>query len=126
MKRIPLRVLPDPAAPDVEQAAVRSADIIGQIVRTPQDRQKGVDIDEMRRGIRILDALDLAAGVLELEDADYQHLKEKTLAMQWGMVDRRLMRCINDILEATDEIDHLANDWGQQAATARDLVNRAS
>jgi len=79
------------------------ADVIRQVIRRPLDSQRGADIDELRRGIRVLDALDAAKDrVLALEDADYDHLKAKTLAMQWGLVDRRVLSFIDDVLGATE------------------------
>src|SRR5262245_4444865 len=97
MKRIQLRVLPDPrVSPDSPDFAVNLmvwAEAIRQVIRRPLDAQKGADIEEIRRGIHVYDALDAATdGVLELEDADWQHLREKTLAMQWAFVDRRIVQ----------------------------------
>lgn len=121
MKKIPLRVLPDPQAPDVAAAEIRSAELIRQVIRQPLDKQKGADIDEIRRGIRVLDALDRSHEVLELEDSDYSHLKDKLIAMQWGVVDKRLLQVVDDILEATDVVT-LNHTWDMQAAAARELV----
>jgi hypothetical protein len=104
MKRIVLRVLPDPQMPNVPQAEIRSAEVIRNVVRQPLDKQKGADIEEMRRGIHILDALDSATTLLELDEGDYDHLKEKLLAMQWGVVDKRLLQIIDDVLGATTHI----------------------
>ena len=103
MKRIALRNLPDET--QAQGSYADWADIIRQVISRPQDPQKGVDILELRAGVRVLDALGSkrAPEVLELEDADWQHLKDKTLAMPWGMVDRRLLRFVDDVLEATDE-----------------------
>jgi len=100
MKRIYLRVVPNDQPPlDV----MAWADVIRQVIRRPLDSQRGADIDELRRGIRVLDALDAAKDrVLALEDADYDHLKAKTLAMQWGLVDRRVLSFIDDVLGATE------------------------
>jgi hypothetical protein len=99
VKNIPLRVLPDPNAPDVQGAEIRSIDVIRNVVRQPKDRQAGASIEEIRRGIHILDALDAANGSLELEDADYAELRDKTMVMPWGMVDKRLLQIIDDILD---------------------------
>jgi hypothetical protein len=95
MKHIPMRELPS-----AEYGDVTSREVILQVVRRPLDPQKGADVEEMRKGIRILDALDRANGELELEDADWEHLKAKTLAMPWGMVDRRILQFIEDVIDA--------------------------
>jgi hypothetical protein len=108
MKRIYLRALPDPRFPQVgtfeyEQNVVAYRATIEQAIRNPLDRQKGATIDEMRKGIRVLDALDAATDdVLSLEDADWQHLKEKVEAMPWAIVDRRIIQFHDDVTQATD------------------------
>jgi hypothetical protein len=97
MRYIPLRTVRIENAPDFEYA-----EAIRTVIRQPLDANRGVNIDEMRRGIRILDKLDAATDILELEDADYDHLKAKVEAMQWGMVDRNLLQFIDTVLGATE------------------------
>lgn len=100
MKTIQLRTV---QATD-SSAALVYADAIRTVIRQPLDTNRGVSIDEMRKGIRILDKLDEAektnSGQLSLEDADYEHLKQKIEAMSWGMVDRHLLEFIDTVLSA--------------------------
>jgi len=97
MKYIPLRNV------EVTDGAPLSYDeVIRTVIRQPLNKDKGVDIEEMRKGIRIFDKLDASTDVLELEDADYAHLKAKVEAMQWGLVDRNLLDFIDAVLNATD------------------------
>jgi hypothetical protein len=108
MKRIALLSLPDPkfspSDPGYEANRVDYRVLCEQCIRVPLDRQSGASIDEMRRGIRVLDALDRAKDeVLELEDADWEHLVEKVKRMPWGMVDRRFIRFYDDVCLASDE-----------------------
>src|SRR5580765_4847072 len=100
MKRIPLSVI---AATDTS-APLDYAEAIRTVIRQPLDQSRGVNIEEMRKGIRILDKLDASKDVLELEDADWDHLKTKVEAMQWGMVDRHLLEFIDAVLTAGDPI----------------------
>ncbi|HYW86332.1 MAG TPA: hypothetical protein VFB50_01070 [Chloroflexota bacterium] len=115
MKRIRLLSLPDPrfavGDPQYEANRVDYRAIIEQAIRMPLDRNVGATIDEMRKGIRVLDALDAATAigaetdaVLELEDADWEHLKHKVEKMPWVMVDRRLVQFYDDIIGATDAV----------------------
>lgn len=97
MRHIPLRSLDDPRG---ELATVSTAEVIRNVVRAPLDRQRGADIEEIRRGIRILDAVDAANGSVELEDADWDHLCEKARVTTWGLVDKRLLVVIEDIFGA--------------------------
>jgi hypothetical protein len=91
MKRIPLRVQED----------LDWAQIMREVIRRPLDPKSGADIEEIRRGVRVLDALDHANGTLELEDADYEHLKQKTLVMPWAMIDKRILEFVDDVTGAT-------------------------
>lgn len=102
MKHIPLRQLPGD-----DGAVIDWHDVIRQVIRRPLDPQKGVDIDEMRRGIRVLDALDrCASDVFDLEDADWQHLCAKTQVMPWAIVDRRILQFIDDVTGASELVPH--------------------
>jgi hypothetical protein len=100
VKAIRLRDLP--AGPTTVEGELEWAEIIRQVIRKPLDPQKGVEIDEMRKSIRVLDALAKSNGVLELEDADWEHLKTKTLAMQWGVIDSRIVQFVDEVVMATE------------------------
>ena len=129
MKRIALRVLPDPHLPNQATTAIATETIIRDVIRQPKDRQNGATIDEIRRGIRILNALDLALEtperVLVLEDADYAELREKTLATKWFLIDQRMLSIIESILDAQETLtlnDQHAADWALAAAHAVDQL----
>jgi hypothetical protein len=99
MKYIPLREL---AGESEEIPAMNYQAVLREVTRHPLDPRQGIDIAEMRQSLRVLDAIDAANGTLELEDADYQHLKQKLLAMPWGMVDRRILQLVDEVLAADD------------------------
>lgn len=96
MRHIPLRTIPTDGEP------FAYADAIRMVIRQPLDPKAGVGIEEMRKGIRILDRLDASTDALDLEDADYDHLRAKVEAMSWGMVDRNLMAFIDTVLGASE------------------------
>jgi len=109
MRRILLRVIPDsktpyPSDPGYEANLADYRNMIESAIKVPMDRNTGATIEEMRRGIRVLDALDATPpeGVLELEDADWDHLKQKVVKMPWGYVDRRFVQFYDDIMQATE------------------------
>ena len=110
MKRIALLSVPDPrfpspSDPGYENNRVDYRNLIEGAVRVPLDPQKGADIAEMRKGIRILDALDQARDdVLALEDADWEFLKTKVEKMPWNVTDRRFIQFYDDIMGATDAV----------------------
>jgi hypothetical protein len=96
MKHIKLEVLGSADDPPI----VDYAQLLRDAVRKPLNQQQGADIAEMRQSIRVLDALDSANGVLELEDADWRHLKEKLAAMPWAVIDRRIVQLVEDVENA--------------------------
>lgn len=98
MKHIPLRTIQGPDG----TVSLAYNEVIRTVIRQPLDSQKGVSIDEMRKGIRIFDKLDESKDTLELEDADYDHLKAKVEGMQWGIVDRDLLDFIDTVLNASE------------------------
>lgn len=92
MKIIELKRLgPEPVVDYVE--------VFGNVIRRPLNPQTGADISEMRQSLRVLDALDKANGYLELEDADWEHLKLKLHAQPWNVIDQR-------IIDLVDEVDN--------------------
>jgi len=108
MKRIFLAVIPDPNLspddPNYKDNIIDFSSLVKQVVRTPLDKAAGADIVEIRRGVRVLDALDKEEGsILELEDADWEYLKRKVEKMTWVVVDRRFAQFYDDVMEATDE-----------------------
>ena len=105
MKRIALLVLTvdRPGDPQFNIPRVEYRLLVEAAARMPLDPQKGADIAEMRKGIRILDALDQARDdVLALEDADWEFLKTKVDKMPWAGTDRRFVRFYDDIMQATE------------------------
>lgn len=91
-----------PPGPSTVEGDIEWADVVRQVMRRPKDPSRGVEIDEMRKSIRVLDALDKSNGVLQLEDADWEYLREKTLAMQWGVIDSRIVKFTDDVFNATE------------------------
>lgn len=96
MKRIELKTLPG----EGQFPEIRYSDVLKEVIRRPLDPQKGADIPEMRQSIRVLDAIDRSNGVLELEDSDWEHLKQKTLAMPWNVIDKRIVQLVDDVSSA--------------------------
>ena len=96
MKHVPLHTLESTdGGPAIDYATV-----LREVVKRPLNPREGATIDEMRQGIRLLDALDSANGTLDLEDSDYANLKAKLLAMPWNLIDRRLVQLVDDVLGA--------------------------
>ena len=70
------------------------------ILATPEDRQAGATVEEMRSAIRVLDALDALdenAKVLELEDADYSYLQNRVENARFAMVHPAIVQFVDDV-----------------------------
>lgn len=100
MKAIRLRTV-SPGPTDLE-GDLEWAEIVKQVIRKPLNPERGVEIEEMRKSIKILDILDKSNGVLELEDADWEHLRDKTVKMQWGVIDSRIIKFVDEVMMATE------------------------
>ena len=93
MKQIDLSKLPP-----FENVNIK--DVLKQVCE--QSPQKVLSIDEMRRRIHIMDALDKAddQGMLTLEDADHQVLLEAVTTFPWNRAHRSLVAMIDAITSA--------------------------
>lgn len=70
-------------------------------VRAPMG-ERGMDIEEMRKSIRVMDVLEKSESGkwIDLEDADYEHLKQKVGAMRWTMAHRFIVQFVDDVNNA--------------------------
>lgn len=75
----------------VANKSVTYKDIIVNCVNSVDPKSNGLTVAEMRKRIRILDACEKATEVIELEDNDFNLLKEIINNMRWGIVDRELL-----------------------------------
>lgn len=75
-----------------------------EVIRQPINAQMGADFEELRRGIRLLKAIDgkKAGDVLALEDADWEHLCAKLKGNRWTVIDERILRFVESVLNAAD------------------------
>ncbi len=75
-------------------------------MRTPMNVQQGADVEEIRKSIRILDALDKTdkeAEFLELEDSDHEFLVSKVSATKFTFVAPELVQFVDDVTKVEEE-----------------------
>lgn len=72
------------------------------LMEAPEDPQKGADINEVRRSIRVLDALEDADGQLQLEDADADYLVRRVRAAKFTSNNRVFADFVDDIEKAVN------------------------
>jgi hypothetical protein len=93
MRSIELKILPGPD----NLPAMGYSNILKEVLTRPANPEKGADIQEMRMAIRVLDVLERSNGTLELEDADYEFVRERILNMHWNVIDRRIVQFVGDV-----------------------------
>jgi hypothetical protein len=73
--------------------------VIQDILRTPQNPQVGVQIDEMRKSVRVLNELETLKDndILILAAADYEYLKERVTGFKFTLADKALLEFVDYI-----------------------------
>ncbi len=71
------------------------ANLVKAVVNTPP--KDGFTADEMRSRMRILDCLEKANGILELEDSDTKKFKQCTKDMKWAMMNKEIVQFCDDV-----------------------------
>lgn len=61
---------------------------------------EGMSITDVRRSIKVMDALDTAGDLLDLEDADHQYLKVKFEVTKFVKADRSILDLFDRIVAA--------------------------
>jgi regulator of extracellular matrix RemA (YlzA/DUF370 family) len=81
----------------VNSGSIRAAEVIAAAVSTST---QGIRVDEIRRRVRILDAVDgKTEGPVELEDADHQKLVEIINSYPFAIASRDLLAVIDGIVQ---------------------------
>ena len=74
--------------------------LIKTIVQIPSDPRQGLNIDEVKKSVRVLDALEEAKDKLTLEDADYNLLRTKVNAFKFSYAHKNIVTFADDITGA--------------------------
>jgi hypothetical protein len=67
-----------------------------EIMRTPPEG-KGADYDDIRRSLRIMDLLDKPGEAITLDEADFEYMKKRVLAIRWPMINKAVAQFIEDV-----------------------------
>lgn len=101
MKTIELKTVPFVAF-DADQTLDYKM-LIGTLMETPENPQAGAGIDEIRRSIRVLDALEGANGAVNLEDADYEYLVRRVKTAKFTSSNQVFIDFVEDIQKAGNQ-----------------------
>lgn len=80
-----------------------TADVIRVCVdQVPPGPNGGLGTEDVRRRVRVLDALEKANGVLALEDADAKTLQQCVANMKWAKVSPDIPRFVDAVNNMSD------------------------
>lgn len=80
------------------------------LMRRPLSNEQGMDIEEVRKSIRVIEALEKANGWVKLEDADYEHLKRKVVGARWAIAHPFVIQLVDDVNNAVTVIPDAPKD----------------
>lgn len=110
MKTIPLKIIEVPIGGQKTRISYKAQLI--EIMRAPSD-PRGADLEEVRRSLRVLDALAFEPSkdapttmdgvpLIELEDADFEYMKQRVLHARWPVIDKFVMDFIEDVTNSKE------------------------
>lgn len=97
MREIELKVLERGQPTQLDYKA-----LIQTIISTPANPQAGLLLDEVRRGVRVLNIVEKADGVLKLEDADHTYLEKKLKTFKFAKAHKNIIEFADDIKNAKE------------------------
>ena len=103
MKKVPLKT----TMIDTEQgqAQLVYAEHMLNMLRQPKNPQAGIQADEMRITLPIMDKIDSADGVFVLlEDAEHKELVERAQSFRFGIAHTALLTMVDDIKNADEAL----------------------
>jgi len=62
--------------------------------------REGINVEEQRRRIKILDALDKSVGKITLEDAEMDKLKQLVESMPWALINKHIVAFSDAVRDA--------------------------
>jgi hypothetical protein len=102
MKTVPLKTakITDPAGNERE---VNYADYIHAIMSSPADAGKGMTLDEIRKGLRVLNALEKGTNdSFQLEDADFEFMAARVKNSKFNFAHPTILQFVEDITTPHD------------------------
>ena len=78
---------------------IKYLDQIRELMGTPMDA-RSADLNEVRKSLRVLDAVektDPEADALVLEDADFEHFKQRVNAARWPIISKVVVEFVDDV-----------------------------
>ena len=93
LKKVPMKT---PAGQDM---ILDYAEYIKAIIGSPNEGQKGLSVDEMRKSIRVIDAVESARDeVAAFEDADFEYLKIRIGGAKFLFADQNFVDFVESIM----------------------------
>lgn len=67
------------------------------LVHILQQAPQGMDLDDMRRRLRIIELLESSNGTLELPDDDHQYVLRLVRAWKWPVAHSEILQFVSDM-----------------------------
>lgn len=100
MKHVPLKVV-EVTLPDGRTDTLDWKQQLQLIIRQPMNKQQGMDLDEIRKSLRVIEALENSNEKgCDLEDADYDYLVQKVSAARFGAATPQLLEFLEAVTNA--------------------------
>ena len=102
MKTLQLKDIPM-TSPDGTETSLNYWEQLQATIRMPTDPRAGMDVEEIRKSIRIIDVLDNVgqdAKTVKFEDADYDLLVAKVLATKYHFADPAIIEFVDDVVRS--------------------------
>ena len=77
-----------------------SKGLLTQVISISQD--KPINVGDMRKRVRVLDALETADGSFVIEQDEYNLLKAAILVFPFNVANKQILQVIDDVLDAVD------------------------
>lgn len=90
------------------------------LLATPLPGSRGLSLEDVRRAVKLLEALERADDVLLLEEADWSYVKARVSGAAYTVADARIVQFADDILSAADITVRESNEC--RAEPLRDSV----
>ena len=102
MKKVELKKVPMTVFGEKKEFSYK--EMLQVIMETPQDTARGASIDEIRKSIRVLDALDKSDDILSLEDADYLHMMSKVKGTKFSTANRVFIDFVDELEKVPEDV----------------------
>lgn len=76
--------------------------LLKSILAAPKDQSAGLQLDEIRKAVKILDTIDAADDAVMLEDSDWQYVRDRVKGASYVVADKRIVDFADTVIGAPE------------------------